>query len=73
MVRNVFIVVSMSSFGSWLVDKAVSRLVRRLRIMDRFSCGAGGEEVCGGPEDAFAYVSGGFFRRGGDGRVVWIG
>ncbi|KAL4148925.1 hypothetical protein QTP88_003063 [Uroleucon formosanum] len=40
MVRNAFMVVSISDLGSWLVAKAVSRLVRRFRIRDRLICGS---------------------------------
>lgn len=41
MVRNVLIVDWISVCGSWLVDMAVRRLVRRLRMRVKSSWGAG--------------------------------
>ena len=56
----------MSVLGSWLFDRAVSRLVSRLSIIDRFSCGTGEVEgVCVGLDVAAEYVIV-VFCKGGD-------
>lgn len=72
MVRNALMVVSMRDLGSWLVAKAVSRLVRRFRIRDRLICGAWGMGEGGAvPAVAIAYDRVGLGAGGGGGGVVW--
>jgi len=55
--RKVLIVVSISVLGSWLFDSAVIKLVSRLSIVDKLSCGSGEVKgVCAGLEVATEYV-----------------
>ena len=68
-------VVSINVFGSWLLDSAVSRLVSRLSISVKLSCGWTGvvEGVCAGFDVAPEYVNVEFFEGGVGGGVVGLG